>query len=130
MPTYTYVKINAAGCVEMSLLTSNPLIPDGMFDASDANVDLSTSAFDGVSWSARPVLSTPVQSQTGVIVSGLPSDAEVVIIDIPSGEELGRLQPEADGSVEIVLPDPSEYQIEVEAPAPWLSSTLKVTVTE
>lgn len=82
---------------------------------------------DGGAWIARPEIPAPVITDGTLAFAGLPAGAVAEVIDGETGETLALVEEDA-GQIEIELADSGPYQIEVEAPRPWLPWRGKVVL--
>lgn len=78
-------------------------------------------------WIDRPRIPAPVIAGGTLVFAGLPAGAVSEIIDGETGETLALIESAA-GVIEIELADSGPYQIEVEAPRPWLPWRGKVVL--
>lgn len=99
-------------------------LPEGM------SPDIATRMYvaDGV-WLMRPVVSVPL-SRSGVDYraswEGLPDGATATVCDIAGNVVLGSVEA-VGGALEVHLPDPGQYEIDITAPRPWIGATVRVT---
>lgn len=84
----------------------------------DGDAALRMRLADGA-WIPRPQIPAPVIAGGMVSFNDLPAGAVAEVIDGETGETLARIA-EAAGGIVIELADPGPYQVEVEAPRPWL----------
>lgn len=79
-------------------------------------------------WAPRERVLAPVRTATGVSVSDLPDGCVVEVTDVEAAMLLATVYPEA-GAASIDLPDAGLYRVTVDAPSPWLPSSLDVEVS-
>lgn len=80
-----------------------------------------------LAWISRPGIAPPTVTDGTLAFSGLPTGAVAEVIDGETGETLALVEEDA-GTIEIELADSGPYQIEVEAPRPWLPWRGKVVL--
>jgi hypothetical protein len=80
-------------------------------------------------WALRPTCPIPdalAGAPYTAVIRDCPQGCRAEVIDRIGEEVIGEAQ-EADGTIVISLPDPGLYRIEVNAPLPWLTSTVHVS---
>lgn len=81
-----------------------------------------SSILDLVMWSAgdwllRPTLAEPVIGADRVTVPGAPEGTTAMVYDPDTGAVFGHV---TEGEIDIHLPDPGRYGIEIMPPEPWV----------
>lgn len=127
-----YAFVDAAGYVTGA--GSGPKLRDGAVELPEGVTPMASIGMrlvDGV-FVPRPDLPDPVISQAegqGLTISfaDLPPSTVAEIIDAEIGVSLG-FEPEANGLIQIELPDPGRYEIILTPPRPYLPRSLNVEV--
>ena len=77
----------------------------------------------------RPVAPVPVAIEGGWAITDLPDATRVEVYDLTGDELLFSATTEEDGSrVDFALPDAGVYQVNVDAPDPWVDTSTNITV--
>lgn len=81
-------------------------------------------------WQERPSIPEPVIGTTTIEIQNCPDEVIAEISDAEASVYLGEVE-SVDGVLEIELPDPGVYQIELVVPEPWQKPPLiRFTVEE
>lgn len=79
---------------------------------------------------ARPAGPQPYVSGTSIVVPSCPAGTRVEVNDLAGGELMHVAAGVAEGYTETFeFPDPGLYEVEVEAPAPYLPTSVRLEVT-
>lgn len=124
----TYAFVDAAGYVTGAgsgprLLDGAVELPAGVMPVASVDMQLVDGAFIPRPALAAPEVTVFETSGRAVRFTDLPAGTAAEIVDVDCGYSIASL-PEAKGLIEIALPEPGRYRIEVTPPRPYLPLTI------
>ncbi|MCK9513584.1 MAG: hypothetical protein M0R28_20480 [Pigmentiphaga sp.] len=110
--------VNANGCIEMA---GSGRVPPAGYIPFPPGVDIEFAEFllwDGGAWGERPAFPEPEITPGRFHIPDCPEGVIATVSDGETGAFFARVTPE-NGALEIEMPEPGEYAIDLQVPEPW-----------
>lgn len=114
-----YAILDEHGCIELAGITDFPPVGHIPLSTKFPLWSVEYLMFKDGEWQERPALDDPVITAGGFTLTNCPPGTRGAVFDKLTGVYFGEVL-EENGVIEIELPDPGTYSVEIETPKPWI----------